>query len=117
MLVTATACTIMSVPSLIFMKELPKHFPSKVAQQQSFKPNKAYSQKKDLMALVHNKNYLLITLLFMMLYGVYTCLGAVINNIVSPYGYSATDSSLLGATFIFFGLVGSFLFSAILDKT
>jgi len=66
--------------------------------------------------LSENYNYYFCVITFMCLYGVYTCLGAVINNIVSHYGFSAIDSSILGATFIIFGLIGSFYFSHMLDK-
>ena len=58
-----------------------------------------------------------MVLSFNMLYGVYTCLGAIINNLVEPFGYTSVDSSIFGATFIFFGLCGSFVASSILDKT
>jgi hypothetical protein len=50
------------------------------------------------------------------MYGVYTCLGAVISTLVSPYGFKARDTSILGGSFIFSGIVGSFCFSYFLDK-
>jgi FLVCR family feline leukemia virus subgroup C receptor-related protein len=51
-----------------------------------------------------------------MLYGVYTCLGAIINNLVTAYGFSSVDASMFGAIFIVSGLVGSFVISGFLDK-
>merc|ERR1739848_422352 len=52
----------------------------------------------------------------MMLYGVYTCLGAIINNLVSSYRFTSVDSSIFGAVFIISGLIGSFVISGFLDK-
>jgi FLVCR family feline leukemia virus subgroup C receptor-related protein len=52
----------------------------------------------------------------MFMYGVYTCLGAIINDLVSKFGFKSTDSSIMGACFIISGLVGSFIFSGLLDK-
>mmetsp|Transcript_23459 Transcript_23459/g.36141 ORF Transcript_23459/g.36141 Transcript_23459/m.36141 type:complete len:171 (+) Transcript_23459:863-1375(+) len=114
MLFCAVVGTLMSIPTLIFFREKPKYYPSKIAKNSMTK--KKYSQVKDLKMLGRNCNYYLMVMTFMSLYGVYTCLGAVINNIVSPYGFTATDSSILGATFIVSGLIGSFYFSAMLDK-
>ena len=72
--------------------------------------------KKDLGLIIRNKNYIFLTITYMMLYGVYTCLGAIINNLVSSYGFSSVDSSIFGAIFIICGLVGSFVVSGFLDK-
>ena len=68
-------------------------------------------------ALVRNKNFLLMTFTYMNLYGVYSTLGAVLNNLVSPYGFNAQDSSLFGASFILAGIIASFFTSSIVDKT
>jgi len=35
----------------------------------------------------------------------------------SPYGYTSTDNSIFGAIFILSGVIGSFIFGMILDKT
>lgn len=72
---------------------------------------------RDLILLIKNKNYVCMVLTFNMLYGVYTCLGAIINNLVDPFGYTPIDSSIFGATFIFCGLIGSIIFSYYMDKT
>jgi MFS transporter, FLVCR family, feline leukemia virus subgroup C receptor-related protein len=76
-----------------------------------------YSLKRDLHALITNKNYIFLSLTFMMLYGVYTCLGAVINDVVAPFGYTGGETSVLGGSFIFSGIVGSFILSSRLDLT
>ena len=51
-----------------------------------------------------------------MVYGVYGCLGAIINNLASAYHFISVDASIFGAVFVVVGLVGSFAFSIYLDK-
>ena len=58
-----------------------------------------------------------MTFTYMNIYGVYNTLGAILNNLVSPYGFTAKDSSLFGASFILGGIVASVFTSAIVDKT
>jgi len=43
-------------------------------------------------------------------------MGAIINNIVSPYDFGAKDSSLFGATMILAGVISSFVVSTIIDR-
>lgn len=56
-----------------------------------------------------------LVFLFTFQYAVYTCLAAVMNSITSPYGYTPTDASIVGASFVVSGVFGSIFFSFILD--
>ena len=113
MVITAIIATVLSAPLFFLAREKPDKFPSKAAKSMI---NTEFDFKGDLKKLMRNKNYFWITICFMMMYGVYTTLGAIINNLVEPKGYTASDSSIFGASFILSGLVGSFVFSALLDK-
>lgn len=73
--------------------------------------------QKDIKDLLKNRSYLCLTASFTFLYGVYTSLGAVVSSITAPYDYKSSDNSLFGAIFIASGVVGSFVFGVILDKT
>lgn len=75
-----------------------------------------FNFKSEMGELFRNKNYRWMTLCFSTMYGVYTCLGAVINDLVSKFGYTSTDSSYMGACLIISGLTGSFILSSYLDK-
>ncbi len=66
---------------------------------------------------MNNPSYLFLSATFTFLYGIYTSLGAVVASVTAPFGYTAIDNSIFGATFIFFGVVGSFFFGIMLDKT
>ena len=72
--------------------------------------------KKDLKLLMANRNFIYLLLHYSIFYGIYTCLGAIINNLVSPYDFGAKSSSLFGATFILAGVVASFLVSSLIDR-
>jgi len=65
---------------------------------------------------MRNRSYLCLSGTFTFLYGIYTSLGAVVASVTAPFGYTAADNSIFGATFIFFGVVGSFVFGILLDK-
>ena len=114
MLISACIITVLSFCPLFFYREKPPTYPSKSAMSSE---SEQFDFKKDLKALLANKNYIFMVISFNMLYGIYTCLGAIINNLVHPFGYTGSDSSIFGAVFIFSGLVGSFVASSILDKT
>jgi len=113
MMISAIIITIMNVGVLLLFEERPKIYPSKAAQ---ISTKVQFDMKKDLKLILHNKNYIFLTITYAMLYGVYTCLGAIINNLVSAYGFGSVDASIFGAVFIVSGLVGSFVISGFLDK-
>ena len=77
----------MNLGLIFFYKEKPEFYPSKAAHQAT---SVEFSMKNDLKKLIKNKNYLFMLLTYSLLYGVYTCLGAVINNLVTPYGFDST---------------------------
>lgn len=41
----------------------------------------------------------------------------MVSDLTEPYGYSPADNAVFGGVFIISGVVGSFIFGAILDKT
>jgi fucose permease len=113
MFMTASIVTALTVPIILFYQEKPDSFPSYSAKNMI---DTKFNFRQDLRDLSRNKNYKWINLCFMLMYGSYTCLGAIINDLVSKFGFTSTDSSIMGACFIFSGLVGSFIFSGQLDK-
>ena len=60
--------------------------------------------------LMSNKNFRMFTLSYMQMYGIYTCLSAIINNLLEPYNYyTTTDCTVIGGLFIFAGIITSFV--------
>jgi sugar phosphate permease len=113
MFFTAGFVTVLTVPMLLLYTERPEHFPSSAAKNMI---NTKFDFKDEIVQLKNNRNYRWISIAFMFMYGVYTCLGAVINGLVSKFGFTSSDSSIMGACFIMSGLIGSFFFGGQLDK-
>eukprot|EP00347_Sterkiella_histriomuscorum_P012556 403368114 len=104
--------TILCLPILFIAREKPPTPPSLSANKTD--PKLEFS--KELGKLLQNKSYLFLTGVFTFLYGIYTSLGAVVASVTAPFGYTPTDNGIFGATFIFFGVCGSFFFGIMLDK-
>lgn len=48
--------------------------------------------------------------------GSYVSLGTIINFLFEPFGYTSTDTSILGATFVICGLISSIIFPILIEK-
>jgi FLVCR family feline leukemia virus subgroup C receptor-related protein len=48
---------------------------------------------------------------------VYSCTSAIVNSLITPYKYTSTDASILGASLVISGIIGATTFSIFLDKT
>ena len=53
----------------------------------------------------------------MMAYGYYTGMGALMNGLMAPYGYSLEQTGSIATAFILSGIAGSFTFSILLGRT
>ena len=71
----------------------------------------------DIIHLSKNLNYMLILGIFTLIYCVYAGLGFVINPLFLPFGYTTTQISIFGATFVVFGSVAAVLIGIFLDRT
>lgn len=63
------------------------------------------------------RSFMFFLLNFAIVHGIYAALGATINNIVRPFGYTAKESSIFGGICIISGLIASYIYSAILDNS
>lgn len=73
--------------------------------------------KEDLQELFANKNYRWILVCYMIAYGYYTGMAALLDAILQPYHMTSSSVSIIGVCFILSGIIGSFIFSAYLDRT
>ena len=99
---------------LISFQEQPEHFPSASAKAQKAVE---FDVATDLQLLKENGNYLWITVSFMMAYGYYTGMGALMNGLMAPYGYNLSQTGSIATVFILSGIAGSFVFSILIGKT
>lgn len=114
------ACLVTAMTGILifFFREKPESYPSKASMiSELAKKETKFSFKKDFKALLGNRNFICMCISFNCLYSIYTCLGAIISNLLDPFGYSSTDAAIIGITFIFCGLIGSFICSYLMDKT
>ena len=66
--------------------------------------------------LIKNKNFMKMLIHYSLFYAIYTCTGAIINNLVEPYHFGSKSSSLFGGSFILAGVISSFYVSSSVDK-
>ena len=60
---------------------------------------------------------MLLTFSFTNVYGVYIAVGTIITYLLEPYEYDSSDAGIMLGAVVVFGVVGSFFFSILLDKT
>ncbi len=102
-----------TIPTIIFAKEKPDSPPSAAASRKE-EPMNFWVNLKLLLA---NRSYLLLSITFAMLYGIYCSFGAVVASITAPFDYTALDNAIFGGVFIVFGVLGSFVLGVYLDKS
>ena len=107
--------TLLILPLIMLFKDKPAEYPSKGAEDLE-KQKTSYSFMSDLKLLWNNKNFCRFALSYMNTYSIYTCLTAIVSNLLTPYGYSPAEASMIGILFISFGLVAAFGVSIKVDK-
>ena len=64
-----------------------------------------------------NKNFMILSLGFALVYGVYCGIGAVMSNLLNPYGYTGTDIATAGGASLLSGVIGALVVGVYLDYT
>ncbi|PSR76634.1 major facilitator superfamily domain-containing protein [Coniella lustricola] len=106
----AIIATIACVPSL-FVPAKPPTPPSASGETQ--KLDLKVSARK---LLEHREPWLLL-IPFIIYVGFFNSLSTIINQVLTPYGFSDTDAGIAGAVFIVVGLVSAAITSPIIDRT
>lgn len=66
--------------------------------------------------LMTNRNYILLFIVFNLIYGTHSSLGATIASISAVYGYGVTENSIMCFVYLFGGIFNSFFLGILLDK-
>jgi hypothetical protein len=66
--------------------------------------------------LFTNKNWMLLTAVFLLIYGNYCAVGAVVATITTPYGYDIQNTAMFCLIFLISGILTSFFYGTLLDK-
>eukprot|EP01091_Cochliopodium_minus_P003794 TRINITY_DN1375_c0_g2_i1.p1 TRINITY_DN1375_c0_g2~~TRINITY_DN1375_c0_g2_i1.p1 ORF type:complete len:441 (+),score=52.48 TRINITY_DN1375_c0_g2_i1:3-1325(+) len=105
-------CSCASFLSTFFSRAKPMTPPSVSQQFQSNEP-----LLKQIFNCVNKMHFWLLCIPLALGYGVFTALTTLINQLITPYGYSTFFSGLVGFFMMISGTVGGVIFGLILDKT
>jgi len=97
----------------IFFKNAPPSPPSPIAIETDTQAQIPFMQ--GVKGSFTNRNSLFLLISFGILNGTMNTLGTIIGIIAGNYGYSTSDASLFGATFIVGGFIGSGVFGTIVE--
>lgn len=64
-----------------------------------------------------NRNYLVLLFCFAVFVGIFNAMSTLLNQIVTPYGYSNDDAGFMGVAMIVGGLIGAIAMAIFVDKT
>lgn len=111
--VHALVVLVLNLP-IVFFKEAPEFPPSHSALMR--KNTGSFSLKSETAALLKNKNFLIYSVVFSMVYSMYTALGAIINGLIEPYGFNIKETSICMVCLVVSGILSSFATGVLLDK-
>ncbi len=106
--------TILTVPSLIFLREEPPTPPTVLLRDRETIVQ--MSMVDSLKHLFSNSNYMFMFASFNFLYGLYCAIAAVITSYTTPYQYETSDVSIICLIFSVAGIINSFFIGTLLDK-
>lgn len=98
---------------IVFFKEAPEFYPSRAALIS--KAKETFDLKAETVELLKNKNYLVFVVVFSLVYSVYSALGAIINNLIEPYGFTNQDTSVIAICLVIAGILSSVATGLLLD--
>lgn len=73
--------------------------------------------KEDFMNLIKNRHYLILLIGFSLGLALFNGITALLEQLITPQGYTSEDAGLFGAIIIVAGLLNSFFVGLIMDKT
>ncbi|KAI9258253.1 hypothetical protein BY458DRAFT_440986 [Sporodiniella umbellata] len=118
-IMVASICTICTVP-FIFMPSKPKT-PASLPPVKMIDPNNGKEVKQSLiqgtLTLLKNPQFLIILFVHGINVGLSIAWGGLMNQAISPYGYTNADAGNIAAIGIVGGSVGCFIAGPILDRT
>lgn len=109
-LYVAIISTAASIPSFF----IPSKPPTPVSPSST---HTAPSLRETIRLLANNPNFYLILLPFSVYVGFFNSLSSLLTQIMTPYGFSETESGLGGAVLILVGLFSAAVTSPIMDRT
>lgn len=109
-LYVAIISTVASLPSFF----IPSKPPTPVSPSST---HTAPGLRETTRLLAHNPNFYLIFLPFGVYVGFFNSLSSLLTQVLTPYGFSETESGIAGAVLILVGLVSAAVTSPLMDRT
>jgi MFS family permease len=103
-----------SIPIFFFIKNKPEVAPSISALKTLHE--KSEGTWINIKKLINNKDYMLLLAAFAGVFSIYVCFGAVMAPLNAMFGFKPSSNQFFGASYIVFGVVGSFVHATLLDK-
>lgn len=111
LLIVACITTAVAIPT-VFIPPRPRTPPSSSAARVDSRP-----YLSDLKLMIMNRNYLVLLFCFAVFVGIFNAMSTLLNQIVTPYGYSNDDAGFMGVAMIVGGLIGAIAMAIFVDKT
>eukprot|EP00817_Percolomonadidae_sp_ATCC50343_P005841 CAMPEP_0117418872 /NCGR_PEP_ID=MMETSP0758-20121206/563_1 /TAXON_ID=63605 /ORGANISM="Percolomonas cosmopolitus, Strain AE-1 (ATCC 50343)" /LENGTH=352 /DNA_ID=CAMNT_0005199629 /DNA_START=459 /DNA_END=1517 /DNA_ORIENTATION=+ len=112
MAVQSGFCVILAVATILLFSSKPPTPPSRSSQKGT-----TLSNKESAKAMLTNIYFFLLMITYSVGFGVLSAIIACLGQILTPQGYTQTDSSIYGLTIITVGLIGCVVFGTIADRT
>ncbi|CDW84415.1 major facilitator superfamily protein [Stylonychia lemnae] len=122
MMSLAIAASCILVPVVLFFQGIiyfmifidkPPTFPSLSSQNNQIM-QKGSSLKKDMISLLKNRNFMQTSVANGMIMGYFFALTTVLTQMISLYDFTDSQSSQIGSTYLFAGIIGGIITSVIL---
>ena len=98
---------------LIFFKEKPERPPSAAAEA----PVQMVNFFDIFDVIKNNSNFTILAIIFALKQATLTAFGGLMSDVLSPFGYTASQIAQLGVIFFVCGVTGAILVTIVLDKT
>jgi len=105
--------TLIFVVFVMTFRDKPEHPPSAAATMAP--PKKDFSHTYN--ELRANKNFIVISVYYFFMFGLYATFGNLMSEIFRPFGLKIYEMAALGVLGLMCGVVGSLIFGGILDRT
>lgn len=110
------AITIMALYFFIFFRNSNPPTPPSFAAMRNHS-SITQGMAADFMTLMRNRNFVLVTLSYVLIFSIYSGLSVILPLLWLPFGFGPFDVSVFGAIFVFVGAFACYFAGKYLDRT
>ena len=119
-LVANSIATVFCFLFLILFRVKPPHPPSKIAieaEKRTISNRSSAQWGPILKQLCRNRNYICNMIIFVIFWGIQSTVAVILTPMFAPGGYTTSELSLIGVSFVSGGMMFLFVYGLILDRT